>query len=112
MAGIDIPVSILGKGIVVLPLKEYEELKQSTNYFRELLDNKEKQLDAAKAEVESLRCDLESHNELITQHFKAFKAIKFSAQEILGGSASCAYVPTAASRIVKACDENLGGAEC
>jgi hypothetical protein len=112
MAGIDMPVSILGKGIVVLPLKEYEELKQSTNYFRELLDNKEKQLDAAKAEVESLRHDWESHNELITQHFQAFQAIKFSAKEQLSGSVSAPYVADLAVKIVKACDENLGGAEC
>lgn len=112
MAGIDIPVSILGKGIVVLPLKEYEELKQSTNYFRELLDNKEKQLDAAKAEVESLRRDWESHNELITQHFQAFQEIRVSAKEMVSVAESGTYLADVASKIVTVCDENLGGAEC
>ena len=106
MANMNIPVSILGCGIVVLPVKEYEATKQSLAYAFEQLREKEQQLNRMRGEVEGLKQDKDAIDSHLVACFQAFRRIQDCAGEIVAG-ASHAYMNSKASEIEKLCQAAL-----
>ena len=94
-------------GMVLLPLKEYDARVKERDYaFEQLLENG-RRIEELRGEVEGLKQDKDAIDAHLVACFQALQAIKFSAGEILGGSASCAYVHVAAARIKKLCEDAL-----
>lgn len=94
-------------GMVILPLKEYEaRVKERDHAFEQLLE-KGRRIEELRGEVEGLKMDKTAIDDHLVACFQALEGIKFSAGEILGGSASCTYVYVAAARIKKLCEDAL-----
>ena len=94
-------------GMVILPLKEYEARVKERDYVFEQLREKERRIEELRGEVEGLKMDKTAIDNHLVACFQALNGIMFSAGEILGGSASCAYVHVAAARIKKLCEDAL-----
>ena len=94
-------------GMVILPLKEYEARVKERDYVFEQLREKERRIEELRGEVEGLKMDKTAIDNHLVACFQALNGNKFSAGEILGGSASCAYVHVAAARIKKLCEDAL-----
>lgn len=105
MAGMN--MSLIGGGIVVLPLEEYEAKNRGMNYAFEQLREKERRIEELRGEVEGLKQDKTAIDNHLVACFQALQGIKFSAGEILSGSASCTYVYVAAAKIKKICEDAL-----
>jgi len=106
MANMNIPVSILGCGIVVLPVNEYEATKQSLAYALEQLHEKERRIEELRGEVEGLKMDKAAIDDHLAACFEALNKIKAIAQGILG-SVSHRYMHGRAAEIEKLCDDGL-----
>lgn len=106
MAEMNIPVSLIGSGIVVLPLKEYEAKNHGMNYAFEQLREKERRIEELRGEVEGLKQDKDAIDDHLASCFEALNKIKAIAQEILG-DVSARYMHGKAAKIEKLCDDGL-----
>lgn len=106
MAELKVPVSLLGSGIVVLSLKEYEERVKERDYAFEQLLEKGRRIEEMRGEVEGLKQDKDATSDYLVSCFEAMTKIKAIAQEILG-DVTARYMHKKAAEIEKLCDDGL-----
>ncbi|MBQ9345440.1 MAG: hypothetical protein IJT88_09535 [Kiritimatiellae bacterium] len=113
MAGMNVSGSLLGSGIVVLSLKEYEARVKELDYAFEQLNAHEAQsrqmadeIKEMRGEVEGLKQDKDATSDYLVSCFEALTKIKAIAQEILG-AVSARYMHGKAAEIEKLCDDGL-----
>lgn len=115
MAELKVPVSLIGSGIVVLSLKEYEERVKERDYAFEQLHAHEVQsqqmadeIKEMRGEVEGLKQDKDATSDYLVSCFEALTKIKAIAHEILGDTlVGIRYMHEKAAEIEKLCDDGL-----
>ncbi len=122
MAGMNVPVSLFGGGIVVMPLHEYEEQSKEHRNLVDKMAVADQLIKEMSEEIERRKQGRAAADIQLAEFRTAVFQVKNLAEEMLAGLASEVkeYYPAHPAEILRLCNNALeglhggeeGGAEC